>query len=55
MKPFYENKSSIVQCFESTNLEFPQHLHDHGEILLVMEGSITVRIMDKSRELKAGD
>ena len=55
MKPLYEKKSSIVQSFESINMEFPEHLHDHGEILLVLEGSLTVRIMDKSRELKKGD
>lgn len=55
MKPLYEKKSSIVQSFESINLEFPEHLHDHGEILLVLEGSLIVRIMDKSRELKKGD
>ncbi len=55
MKPLYEKKSSIVQSFESMNLEFPEHLHDHGEILLVLEGSLIVRIMDKSRELRKGD
>lgn len=55
MKLFYESKDYSVQSFESVHMGFPEHLHDHVEILLVIEGSIVVRIMDKSRELKAGD
>lgn len=55
MKLFYESKDYSVQSFEAVHMGFPEHLHDHVEILLVMEGSIVVRIMDKSRELEAGD
>lgn len=55
MKPFYENKDGMSQCFEAPDLEFPEHLHDHVEILLVLAGSVAVRIMDKCRELRAGD
>ena len=55
MKLFYESKDYSVQSFEAVHMGFPEHLHDHVEILLVMEGSIVVRIMDKSRELGAGD
>lgn len=55
MKPFYENKDCMVQAFESVNLEFPEHLHDHVEILYVMEGSIAVQIMEKRQELQKGD
>ena len=51
MKLFYESKDYSVQSFEAVHMGFPEHLHDHVEILLVMEGSIVVRIMDKSREL----
>lgn len=55
MKPFYENKDSAVQAFEAIDMRFPEHLHDHVEILLVREGSINVRIMEKEQELQAGD
>ena len=55
MKLFYENKDYSVQSFEAVHMEFPEHLHGHVEILLVMEGSIAVRVMEKSRELGAGD
>ncbi|MBD5459648.1 MAG: AraC family transcriptional regulator [Lachnospiraceae bacterium] len=37
------------------NLEFPEHLHDHVEILVVLKGSVVVQIMEKRQELKAGD
>lgn len=55
MKPFYESKDCLIQAYESVHLEFPEHLHDHIEILLVDEGSIAVRVMDKSRLLGKGD
>lgn len=55
MRPFYENKDGMSQCFEAPDLEFPEHLHDHVELLLVLAGSVVVRIMDKCRELQAGD
>lgn len=45
----------MSQCFEASDLEFPEHLHDHVELLLVLSGSVVVRIMDKCRELQAGD
>ena len=52
---FYEKKDCTVQSFGSVDLEFPEHLHDHVEILLVLEGSVVVRIMERSCELKPGD
>ena len=55
MKPFYEDKHCAVQSFEAGNMDFPEHLHDHVEVLLVLEGRIGVRIMEQSRELGAGD
>lgn len=55
MRPFYENKDHAVQSFESVNMEFPEHLHDHVEILYVWKGRITVQIMEKRQELKEGD
>ena len=55
MRPFYENKDHAVQSFESVNMEFPEHLHDHVEILYVRKGRITVQIMEKRQELKEGD
>ncbi len=32
MKLFYENKDYIIQSYESVDLEFPEHIHDHVEI-----------------------
>lgn len=55
MKPFYEDRHGVVYSFESENMEFPEHLHDHIEILFVLEGGIDVKIMGQSRELEAGD
>lgn len=55
MIPLYENKSDAVQVFDSVNLELPEHLHDHAEILLVISGNISVRIVDKRQELECGD
>lgn len=55
MKPFYENKNYAVHAFEAVDMKFPEHLHDHVEILLVLKGSITVRIMEKEQELREGD
>lgn len=55
MKPFYENKDCAVQSYEALDLEFPEHLHDHVEILLVLTGSVEVKIMERRQELKAGD
>lgn len=52
---FYEKKDCTVRSFGSVDLEFPEHLHDHMEILLVLEGSVSVRVMEMSRELKPGD
>ncbi len=55
MKPFYQNQNSAVQSLEVVNMDFPEHLHDHVEILFVLEGSIAVQIMEKEQELKTGD
>jgi len=55
MKPFYEKKDCAVQSFESADMEFPEHLHDHIEVLYVLEGSIVVQIMEKRQKLEAGD
>lgn len=55
MIPFYENKEKKLQISPSLNLEFPEHLHGHTEILFVREGHILVNIMGKSGELKKGD
>ena len=55
MNPFYENKETPLQISPSLNLEFPEHLHGHTEILFVREGRILVNIMGKTKELKKGD
>lgn len=55
MKPFYENKDCAAQSYETSDLEFPEHLHGHVEILLVLTGGVEVKIMERRQELKAGD
>lgn len=58
MNPFFENREKIrgpFESFESENMEFPEHLHNHVEILLVRSGQVTVRIMEEVRELQEGD
>lgn len=55
MNPFYENKDAPLQISSSLNMEFPEHLHGHTEILFVRQGRIRVNIMGESRELKEGD
>ena len=55
MNPFYENKDAPLQSSSSLNMEFPEHLHGHTEILFVRQGRIRVNIMGESRELKEGD
>lgn len=58
MNPFFENREKARQpfeSFESENMEFPEHLHNHTEILMVCSGQITVRIMEEVRELQEGD
>ncbi len=55
MKPFYEKKDCAVQSFEAANMEFPEHLHDHIEVLYVLEGGVEVQIMEKRQRLWAGE
>ncbi len=55
MNAFFENREKRIQSFEAENLEFPEHLHNDAEILMVLDGQITVRIMQELRELKKGD
>lgn len=55
MKLFYENRNCVMQSFEAVDLEFPEHIHDHAEILSILQGSITVQIMGQRQELKEGD
>lgn len=55
MNPFYENKKSPLQISPSFNMEFPEHLHSHTEILFVRQGRILVTVMGQSKELEKGD
>lgn len=58
MNPFFENRENahpLLESFESENMEFPEHLHNHVEILTVLSGQIGVRVMEKTGTLKKGD
>lgn len=55
MNPFYENKERAIQISEVANLEFPEHLHSHVEILFVREGCIDVQVMHQQERLSCGD
>ncbi len=55
MNPFYENKERSIQISEIDDLEFPEHLHSHMEILFVRKGYIDVQVMQQQNRLSCGD
>lgn len=55
MNPFYEKRNQKLMAVLSENMRFPEHLHGHMEILLVLEGQIGVKIMGEEQCLKEGD
>lgn len=58
MNPFYQNRENLrqpLESFETENMEFPEHLHNQMEILAVLSGQISVRIMGEVGTLKKGD
>ncbi len=52
---FYESKSSHLNCWYSSDLTFPLHLHKELEILMVTKGEIELTINSTTQILKQGD
>lgn len=55
MNPFYEKKEEQLHTWVSENMTFPEHLHAHAELLLVLQGQIEVRVMEQAALLGEGD
>lgn len=52
---FYENKQGQLLASNQSNLQFPPHLHWMLELVLVLQGELTVTIGNTSQRLQAGD
>lgn len=48
MKPFYEKQKGKLHIHCSNNLSFPEHLHEHIEILYLLEGELILTISETS-------
>jgi len=55
MNPFYEKKEASLEIYLNPNLTFPEHLHEHVEILLVKDSCIEVTVASESKLLSQGD
>ena len=55
MNPFYEKKEKKLEFYNNPHLSFPEHLHEHIEILFVKEGSVEVTVSEKCNDLTVGD
>ena len=55
MKEMYQNRSSSFNSFISVNNTYPQHLHEHVEMLMVIDGEIEANIADKNYNMQKGD
>jgi AraC-like DNA-binding protein len=59
MYPFYEKNrsgdSNFISIGISSNMCFPPHLHSYVELVYVIEGTISVSINDKTKDLHKGD
>lgn len=58
MYPFYEttknNESLYFNIFNSTNMNFPSHMHSHVEFIYVVEGEIIVTVNKGKQKIKNG-
>ncbi len=52
--PFYENKTGKIQAGETSNLNFPPHLHDAIECIYVLSGKIDITIESTCYTVYAG-
>ncbi len=55
MNPFYEIRRGKLQMGLAESLSFPEHLHNHMEMLYVTEGCIEVSVMGRKQLLFPGD
>lgn len=55
MNPFYEQRKGNLQVGMSYNITFPEHLHDHVEMLYVLEGTIEVSVHGERNTMHQGD
>ncbi len=55
MNPFYEIRESKLQIWLAESLSFPEHLHNHMEMLYVTDGCIDVSVMGRHQLLCPGD
>lgn len=55
MSEIYQNRSSSFNSFISINNTYREHLHEHVELLRVLEGEIEVNIADKNYVMKKDD
>ena len=55
MSHFFQEWIQPVNHLTEHNLTFPPHLHDTAELVYVLEGNITIGILQKKYHLNAGD
>lgn len=52
---FYEKGKQCINCYRCVDLNFPAHLHEELELLLVEDGEIEVTIAEDTKILKKGE
>lgn len=55
MSVFYQKGKQRIDCIKCENLNFPAHLHEELELLLVEDGEIEVTIANNTKTQKKGD
>lgn len=55
MKFFYENNSLPARAFYGEDLSYPAHLHNHIELVFMLEGSSNVIVDSVEYTFRAGD
>lgn len=55
VNPFYQIGHKMIQIAVARNMDFPEHLHDHTEIIFVLENELEVNINGARALLSAGD
>ena len=55
MHPIYENRNDEVNSFRSYSITFPEHLHQHLELLYVVSGIIEVTVMSETKMMHPGE
>ncbi len=55
MSIFFERREGSVSVFEGSGMNFPPHLHQHVELLYLLEGRLQVFTNGRWRSLQAGE